>query len=175
MADVVEDQESNNTNTDETTETEGSKNPEGGSDLFEGIPEDHPVRKEVSKLRTENASKRQSIHERDALVDDLKAKLEGAKSAEELDALKSEYDRKLAEKELLIARKDVAREFSLPAKVESALKGEDLEALRAEAKEWQELFGTKKPEPLKPSGGRTPGSSPDDAKSFAAKIRAQRQ
>lgn len=167
-------------NTNTQTVTEGAK-PSGeagagnSADLFEGIPDDHPVRKVVQDLRGENASKRQLIHERDSLVDELKGQLAEAKTPEEVKKLTDTYEAKLAEKELAITRKDVAREFGLPAKVESALKGADLESLRTEAKEWQELFGGLKPAPLTPSGGRSPAEPVDDVKSIVDSIRSRRQ
>lgn len=155
--------------------TEPNEGKPKGDDLFEGIPEDHPVRKVVSDLRGENASKRQAIHERDASLNELKGKLESAKTAEEFNKLVEDHAKAIAEKDLLITRKDVAREFGLPVKVESALQGTDLESLRTEAREWQELFGGKKPAPLTPTGGRTPAEPVDDIKSLAASIRSRRQ
>ncbi|WP_346921952.1 hypothetical protein [Glutamicibacter creatinolyticus] len=171
-----------------TTNEEGNQNPaeaganpepknegDGGPDLFEGIPDDHPVRKEVTKLRNENASRRQAVHERDTLVDELKGKLADAKTPEEVKSLTDDYEKKLADKDLAITRKDVARDFGLPKKVEDALQGQDLESLRAEAQEWQELFGPKKPAPLTPTGGRTPAGPREDVTSMAKSIRARRQ
>lgn len=161
-----------------STEPKGGNEPPAGdeeSKLFEGIPDDHPIRKYVPKLRNENASKRQSLHERDALNAELKTKLEASKTTEEVSQLIAEYDEKLAEKDLQIVRKDIAREFGLPAKVETALAGKDLESLRTEAKEWQELFGNRKPAPLTPTGGRTPAEPAEDVKSLAKSIRSRRQ
>jgi len=171
-ANKVEGQEPEPTN-NQTAEPNGEKSK--SDDLFEGIPDDHPVRKVVSDLRGENASKRQAIHERDASLTDMKSKLEQAKTPEEFNRLIEDHAKAIADKDLQITRKDVAREFGLPAKVETALQGADLESLRTEAKEWQELFGGKKPAPLTPSGGRTPGEPVDDVKSLAAQIRSRRQ
>lgn len=171
-ANKVEGQEPEPTN-NQTVEPTGEK--PKSDDLFEGIPEDHPVRKVVSDLRGENASKRQAIHERDTSLEEMKSKLEAAKTPEEFNQLVESHAKAIAEKDLQITRKDVAREFGLPAKVESALQGTDLEALRTEAQEWQELFGGKKPAPLTPTGGRTPAQPVDDVKSLAATIRSRRQ
>lgn len=177
MADVAENKDGLEPTANQTPEGNETPKPAGDEDskLFEGIPEDHPIRKYVPKLRNENASKRQAIHERDASLTELKGKLDAAKTPEEFQKLVEEHGKEIAKKDLVIARKDVAREFNLPAKVESALAGTDLESLRAEAKEWQELFGNRKPAPLTPSGGRTPAEPVVDVKSMADSIRARRQ
>lgn len=159
--------------TDKPTEQTNEK--PKGDDLFEGIPADHPVRKVVSDLRGENASKRQALHERDSSLADLKGKLDSTKTVEEFNKLVEDHAKAIADKDLQITRKDVAREFGLPAKVESALQGADLEALRAEAKEWQDLFGNKKPAPLTPTGGRTPAEPASDVSSMVKSIRERRQ
>ncbi|GAA1411922.1 hypothetical protein AUR04nite_00480 [Glutamicibacter uratoxydans] len=170
-ANKVEGQEPAPTNDPTPTEPEKAK----GDDLFEGIPADHPVRKVVSDLRGENASKRQAIHERDASLAEMTSRLEAAKTPEEFNKLVEDHAKAIAEKDLEITRKDVAREFGLPAKVESALSGKDLESLRTEAQEWQELFGKRKPAPLAPSGGRTPAEPVGDAQAMADDIRARRR
>ena len=166
-------------------DNETPKAPEGGetpkpvgddeSKLFDGIPEDHPIRKYIPKLRNENASRRQQVHERDEAISELQGKLKDAKTPDDFNALIEAHNKVVAEKDLALARKDVAREFGLPPKVESALSGGDLEALRTEAKEWQELFGNRTPAPLPPSGGRSPSEPKSDVASAVAAIRAQRQ
>lgn len=145
------------------------------SDLFDGIPDDHPVRGEVTKLRNENASRRQSVHEKDSLVTELTTKLEGSKTAEELQTIVSEYDSKLTAKQLELDRKTVASELSLPGELAARLAGNTIDELRADGTVLAEYFKGRKPAPLTPAGGSTPKVQASDAKAVAERIRANRR
>lgn len=157
--------------------TQEEKNPEGESPLWEGIPEDHPVRAEVERLRKESAAKRTTAQQIKQENEELKAKLAEAKSAEEVSELIEDWQSKVSQAELAATRERIGRRHSLPDEVVELLKGSDEESLEQHAQKLKELFGSSRPTPPTPParGGKSPGDETGDPRSYLAAIKKNRR
>lgn len=153
----VEENVDNPADADDTTD-EGEDAAEAPKpDKWDGIPEDHWVRSELEQVRREAAQRRTEARE-------LKEKLAGSKSAEDVEQLISDYNEKLAQADLRAAKLDAGREFGLPKELIERLQGSTPEELLADAEKLAPLISKspRVPAPLPPSGGRNPREGSDD-------------
>ena len=143
--------------------------------LWEGVSEDHPLRAEVSSLRSESAARRAENRRLQEANDDLRTQLEAAKSPEDFQAAITEYDGKVKQAQLEAARERTARKYGLPDALVNRLAGETEEELEADAQELQALVApaaTPPPAPLNPPrGGLTPREERLDPAQTAMAIR----
>lgn len=144
--------------------------------LWEGVSEDHPLRSEVSSLRSESAARRAENRRLQEANDDLRTQLESAKSPEDFQAAIAEYDGKVADAQLEAARERTARKFGLPDALVNRLAGKTEAELEADAQELQALIApqqtTPPPAPQNPArGGLDPNEQRVDPAQVAAAIR----
>lgn len=139
--------------TDEGTDADDA----AGPDKWDGIPEDHWVRKELDKVRRDAAARRVEARE-------LKDKLSNSKSDEEVQQILADYDQKLAEADMKVAKLDAGRKFGLPDELIARLQGSTPEELLADAEKLAPLISKspRVPAPVPPSGGRNPREGSDD-------------
>lgn len=126
-------------------------------DKWAGIPEDHWVRSELEQVRREAAQRRTEARE-------LKEKLEGSKSADEVQQIIDEFNDKVTKAELKAVKLSAGRKFELPDELIARLQGDTEEELMADA-ERLAPFASKVPRtapPLPPSGGRNPREGSDE-------------
>ncbi|MDS2171616.1 hypothetical protein Q7C18_02790 [Nesterenkonia sp. CL21] len=178
MPETVEGQEPGNEQAPNAEEaqagqaTEATEEVNGGSPLWEGIAEDHPVRAEVEKLRKEAAAKRTTAQQIKQENDDLKAKLAEAKTSEEVQELINDYEAKVHTLEVENLKANVAAEYKLPKDLAALLQGSDKESLEAHA-ETLSQYAPKgaTPPPAPPSGGRVPADKPKSIEDMKAAVR----
>ena len=158
-----------------TQDSAGSEN--ASSPLWEGIPEDHPVRNEVRSLREESASRRKEVQREREAREALESKFKDAKTPEEFQAAVEDFTQKLQAAQGEALRERVGRQFGLPDVLVARLQGDDEAALTEDAKAMQALLKQPVPPAPKnpPSGGLTPGSQAEDPKALAARIRQRRR
>lgn len=161
-------------------EVEGSgtqeKSKEEPSPLWEGIDEDHPVRKEVEKLRKEAADRRTTAQQIKQENEALKGQLEKAKTPEEYQELMDNYEAKVHALESTALRSQVASEFRLPNDLAELLKGDDEEALKAHAEKLSQYVPKgQTPSGGNPRGGKNPNMDVIDVESTLETIRRNRQ
>ncbi|PSL04127.1 hypothetical protein CLV30_106132 [Haloactinopolyspora alba] len=107
----------------------------------------------VDKLRNEAASYRTKLR-------DTEAKFEGAKTADEVEALTKELRNTISGYEADALRREIADEVELPTALASRLTGSTKEELLADAKALKDLVP--KPAPSKKSGSVSGGLDPTD-------------
>ena len=144
--------------------------------LWEGVGEDHPLRTEVSNLRSESAARRAENRRLQEANDDLRTQLEAAKSPEDFQAAIAEYDSKVADAQLEAARERTARKYGLPDALVNRLAGKTEAELEADAQELQALIvpqqTTPPPAPQNPPrGGLHPNEQRVDPAQAAMAIR----
>lgn len=146
------------------------------SGLYEGIPEEHPIRSELTSVRAEAASRRNENRALQSTIDDLREQLGKAKTQEEFDQAIADYDQRVNAATLEATRERVGRTYGLPDELVSRLQGDTEEELAADAQALQGLMGTKRQAPPQnpPSGGLNPNEERFDAKSVAARLRKSR-
>lgn len=153
---------------------EGNDTNEGSTpDLFEGIPEDHPVRKTVEDLRRENAAKRTSTQSVKQENEQLKQKLAEAKTEEDIKAAVTAWEARYEETQVELLKERVARTHGVPDAFLEFLTAKDEETLTKQAEKLKAV-GTPAPPATPPVGGRNPRSEPLDPQSAAEKIRKSR-
>lgn len=170
--------EEQNAAPEETPGEEVQEEPKGEETptLWDGIPEDHPVRSEVERLRKESAAKRISAQQAKQESEELKTKLSEAKTAEEVQSLISDYEEKVSALEGAMLRSSVASEYKLPADLAELLKGDDEESLKAHAEKLSRYVPkSQAPSAGDPLGGKKPGEVPVDINSTLAQIKANRR
>jgi hypothetical protein len=143
----------------------------------EGKAKAHPeddlpawAKDELSRTRREAARYRTERNE-------LRTKLEGAKTPDEVQALVAEYEQKAAAMELDLVRERVARANGLPDELAEVLKGTTEDELKAHAEVLKKFAsGTRRQASGTGSGGLDPTKSPEkfDAKAAAQAILARR-
>lgn len=147
------------------------------SGLWEGVADDHPLRKTVSDLRTESAARRTENRRLQEANDELRTQLTNATSNEDFQTAIAEYDDKVKAAQLEAARERTGRKYGLPDALVSRLAGESPEELEADAKELQALVApqgapTPPPAPQPPArGGLDPNEERTDPAETAAAIR----
>lgn len=143
--------------------------------LWEGVSEDHPLRTEVSSLRSESAARRAEVRRLQEANEELRQQLEAAKSPEDFQAAVAEYDQRVKEAQLEAARERTARKYGLPDALVTRLAGQTEEELEADAQQLQSLFtaqATPPPAPQGPArGGLDPTEQRVDPAEAAAAIR----
>ena len=142
-------------------------------DLFEGIPDDHPVRKTVEELRRENASKRTSANSVAQENEQLKQKLASAKTEDDVKAAVTAWEARYEEAQVELLKERVARTHGVPDAFLEFLTAKDEETLIKQAEKLKAV-GTPAPPATPPVGGRNPRSEPLDPQSAAEKIRQSR-
>src|SRR5690606_8947659 len=143
----------------------------------EGKAKAHPeddlpawAKDELSRTRREAARYRTERNE-------LRTKLEGAKTPDEVQALVAEYEQKAAAMELDLVRERVARANGLPDELAEVLKGTTEDELKAHAEVLKKFAsGTRRQASGTGSGGLDPTKPPEkfDAKAAAQGILARR-
>lgn len=164
-----------------STEQEPTEDGEGAesasSPLWEGVPEEHPLREHVKSLNAESAAKRIENRNLREANEKLQAQLTEAKTPEEFQAAVDEYKTKLSETQVEVLRERVARKFGLPDTLAERLRGSTEEELTADAESLKGFLGTPTPPATPktpPSGGLNPGSKVEDPAARAARIRQRR-
>lgn len=164
----------------ESGQDSSNENPEGQegatSGLYEGIPEEHPIRAELTSVRAEAASRRSENRALQTTIDELREQLGNAKTQEEFDQAIADYDRKVQAATLEATRERVGRTYGLPDQLVSRLTGDTEEELIADAQALQGVLGNRPPAPPKnpPSGGLNPKEERFDAKATAARLQRRR-
>ena len=173
--DAAEEPSEGSDGTQSTEGEEGSEKP--SSKLWEGVPEEHPLRDHVKSLNAENAAKRVENRNLQTANDELQGKLKDAKTPEEFQAAISEYTSKVDEAKTEALRERVARQHGLPDPLADRLRGTTEEELVADAVALQSLVGPAAPAPTPrnaPSGGLKPADKPVDSAELADQIRNRR-
>lgn len=150
---------------------------QGGGDLWEGIPEDHPVRKKVADLNAESAARRVEARSLQEAKDELEAKIAELKTPEEFAAAIDEYKGKVAKAELEATKERVGRTYGLPDALVARLAGDTEEAIVEDAKALQALVSPNTPPPTPkdpPRGGLQPEKKALSAAEMAKKIASSR-
>lgn len=135
--------------------------------LWDGIPEDHPVRTEVANAREEAGKYRTKLRE-------IEEQFKDAKTPEEYAAVTRDLN-----------KANVAREFNLSDDVLEFLTGDSPEALKVQGEKLSKLGAPAEPAPepvtkvvtqTTPAGGLTPTTSPapDDGRSEWKKHKGRR-
>lgn len=162
----------------EQESTEGTEGAESASSpLWDGVPDDHPLREHVKSLNAEAAAKRVENRSLRENVEQLQAQLAEAKTPEEFQAAVDEYKGKLEQTQAEVMRERVARKFNLPDALAERLRGSTEEELTADAESLRELIGEPTPPATPknpPSGGLNPGNKAEDPAAKAARIRQRR-
>lgn len=109
-------------------------------------------RKELTKVRGEAANYRTQLRE-------AQKSLSEAKTPEDFEAARTEFDTKLAELEAEVAVANVARKYEIPDELLPLLKGKPVGELEDIAKTLQKYAAPAAPEHL--SGGLTPDEDDD--------------
>lgn len=146
--------------------------------LWEGIPEEHPVRAEVANLRREAAAKRTSAQQVKQENEQLQQSLKGAKTSEEVEQLIQDWQGKVSQAELAATRERVGRRHKLPDEFVELLKGETEEDLDEHGQTLKGLLGSSgngAPPPEPPRGGRSPNDATPDPKQNLSAIKASRR
>ena len=143
--------------------------------LWEGVSEDHPLRTEVSSLRSESAARRAEVRRLQEANEELRQQLEAGTTQEDFQAAIAEYDQKVKDAQLEAARERTARKYGLPDALVTRLAGQTEEELEADAQQLQSLFtaqATPPPAPQGPArGGLDPTEQRVDPAEAAAAIR----
>ena len=143
--------------------------------LWEGVSEDHPLRTEVSSLRSESAARRAEVRRLQEANEELRQQLEAGTTQEDFQAAIAEYDQKVKDAQLEAARERTARKYGLPDALVTRLAGQTEEELEADAQQLQSLFtaqATPPPAPQGPArGGLDPNEQRVDPAEAAAAIR----
>lgn len=141
-------------------------------DPFAGLPEEFSwVKKELSTVRADAARYRTERNDERTLSADLKTRLDGAVTAEDFEAAKSEWDGKVK----TLVRERIIEKHRLPEELAELLKGDDEASLAEHAAKLAKYVPAEPTEPivpvepvapvappLPPSGGRDPGTPADD-------------
>lgn len=171
--------------------TSGVENPDAGgssgdpaegsqsadSPLWDGIPDDHPVRSEVQKLRDEAASKRTEARAQREAKEALEAQLQNATSKEDFDKAIADYEVKLQQATIETTRERVGRTHGLPDELVARLQGATEAELEADATALKAVLGNRTPAPTPknpPSGGLSPRQETSDPAAIAARIASAR-
>lgn len=147
------------------------------SKLYEGIPEDHPIRTELESVRQESAARRILVRELEQTKEALTTQLSEAKTPEEFQAAVADYENKVAEATLTATKERVGRTHGLPDALVARLQGKNEEELTADAAALKALLPADQPAPTPPapkdppSGGLTPHQRATSAKEAAERIR----
>jgi hypothetical protein len=164
-----------------STEQESTEGKEGAesesSPLWDGVPDDHPLREHVKSLNAEAAAKRVENRSLRENLETLQSQLSEAKTPEEFQAAVDEYKQKLDETQVEVMRERVARKFGLPDPLAERLRGSTEEELTADAESLRGLIGAPTPPATPknpPSGGLTPGNKAEDPAARAERIRKRR-
>lgn len=154
----------------------GAAEQQATTDPFEGLPEDFSwVKKELTTARNEAARYRTERNEERTATAELKARLEGAVTAEDFEAARKEWDGKLHN----LVRERIIEKHKLPEELAELLKGDDEAALAEHAAKLAKFVPAEPadpapapepaaaepaptPAPLPPSGGRDPLVPADD-------------
>ncbi|WP_405056971.1 hypothetical protein OG474_30055 [Kribbella sp. NBC_01505] len=107
------------------------------------------AKKEIAKLRSENANSRVKARE-------AETKLSAAKTPEEFEAAVAEVKATNAELERRVLVSEAARKHKLPDELAEVLKGSTVEELEAHAKTLAKFAPAEQSEPEKLSGGLNP-------------------
>lgn len=150
---------------------------DGGDDLYEGIAEDHPVRKVITQLRKENAERRTKVNTFEERVTELESQLENATELPEVKSLVERFAGENKALKIQALQKDAAGEHKLPASLATRLQGETEEEIYADAKALAETL----PEPgapttptAPPRGGRTPSAPAVTPEALLEQMKSQR-
>lgn len=133
-----------------------------GGGLWDGIPENHPVRQEVRNLRQEAAAKRTENKSLQDTISELEQQTAEMKSPDEFQKAVSEAQDKVRKANLATARERFGRTHNLPESLIPRLEGETDEEIEADALRLKEDLGikvsTKRQGPPKspPAGGLNP-------------------
>jgi hypothetical protein len=143
------------------------------AEALAALPEEFAwVRKALSTANAEAARYRTELRAEQTLATDLKTRLDGAVTAEDFEAAKSEWDGKVK----TLVRERIIEKHKLPEDLAELLKGDDEASLTEHAAKLAKYVPTEPTEPpvapvepvapvappLPPSGGRDPGTPADD-------------
>lgn len=165
---------------DESTEPAGDQGTNKESGLWDGIPEEHPIRKEFQGLRQEAAARRVENKELKESLQELEQTVEGLDSVDDLQAAISEANRRAEKAQLDLTRVTVGHEHRLPEALHSRLQGKTPEEITEDAKRLQiELgidpdtgkSGFQGPPKPPPAGGLKPQDKNSDAEAILANLR----
>lgn len=157
-----------------TSEQTGAKD-EGTEEVSESVEEKLArVEAELAETRNEAAKRRTQLRE-------AQEALANAKTAEDVARITEEFESKIKQYELDLAKERVARQFGLPDALAARLQGTSEEELKADAEALKE-FATPKVEnprtPGTPGGGRNPGGAGNedtfDKDAYLKHLRKQR-
>lgn len=145
------------------------------TDPLAGLPEEFSwVKKELTTARNEAARYRTERNDERTLSAELKTRLDGAVTAEDFEAAKTEWDGKVK----TLVRERIIEKHKLPDDLAELLKGDDEASLAEHAAKLAKYVPAEgaapvvepaavepvvpSPPPLPPVGGRDPGTSADD-------------
>ena len=144
------------------------------AEALAGLPEEFAwVKKALSTANSEAARYRTERNAERTLTTDLKTRLDGAVTAEDFEAAKSEWDGKVKS----LVRERIIEKHKLPEDLAELLKGDDEASLAEHAATLAKYVPAEgaapivepvvepvapTPPPLPPSGGRDPGAPADD-------------
>ena len=143
------------------------------AEALAALPEEFAwVRKALSTANSEAARYRTERNAERTLAADLKTRLEGAVTAEDFEAARSEWDGKVKS----LVRERIIEKHKLPEDLAELLKGDDEASLTEHAAKLAKYVPTTEPAPvvepaaevtptpppLPPVGGRDPGSTAED-------------
>lgn len=171
-------QEAEATSTEATSGESGTgSSEEEVSPLWEGISEDHPVRKEVKKLREEAAAKRTNAQQIAQENETLKTQLKEAKTPEEVQSLISEHEKTVNSLRSQMLREKIANTFKLPEDLAELLKGDDEDALKAHAEKLSQYVPKSQTSPsgTPPRGGKNPTAETMDIDDIVKLVESNRR
>lgn len=154
--------------------------PKEESTLWDGIPEDHPIRKEFKSLRDEAAARRVENKSLKDSFNSLEQRVEELDSPEDYQKAIAEANRKAEEAQLELKRVTIGNAAHLPPALHSRLQGKTEDELKADAAALQKELGIDPATgkrgyqgPPKPpaTGGLTPSQRSEDSQQILKNLR----
>jgi hypothetical protein len=130
--------------------------------LWDGIDEDHPVRKVVQDLRREAAEKRTQNKTLQDTITSLEEQTREMKSPDEFQQAVAEAQQEAKKANLTAARERVARQHNLPESLIPRLRGDSAEELEADARQLRDDLGLDKKSTTPPRGPLRGGLDPTE-------------